>query len=342
MAIALDLGSHTFRSLRLEGTELKARSCHTVYSVLPALEANCRLLEKSDIAYAICDGQIILMGDEAAQLSPLFQKSAVPVLADGKIPKNDPLARQVLATMIKSLLPANPPSGDLCCLTAPKMTPSGNDGDLTFFSKVVQLEGYRPVFLNESMALVLAELGHQGFTGLGLTFGASHCEATLAHQGKTIDFCKIPRGGNWIDEQLAQATDSFVRDKQENLCLNVDGVREQKEASSKSILNPQSKFEHELSGIYRALVNDILHRAAKLFALSERTHLLPQPMTVVCGGAVTMVPGFTELVRDVLNSLEFPVQIASVSVSDDPDFGVARGCLIHAELESSTLHSRVA
>ncbi len=127
------------------------------------------------------------MGDAAADLSQMFQGRTIPLLPKGAIPENDPLTRQIIASLVESLLPEPHHAREICCLTLPKLRSNlcGSQGaigqftsnpDFEFFIRLVCLRGYSPLILSSSMAVVLAELIEDAFTRISLTFGTTNRE----------------------------------------------------------------------------------------------------------------------------------------------------------------------
>lgn len=103
--IALDLGCGEFRSLRLSENGLSARRVAAVYSVLSDEPAHRRLLEQSLIPYSYADGHLVILGEAAFELASLIHVPVIPLLLDGHLPWDDPLGRQLVTTLIESVLP---------------------------------------------------------------------------------------------------------------------------------------------------------------------------------------------------------------------------------------------
>lgn len=202
MSIALDLGSHSIRSLRPVGRQLHARNCRSVYSILPDNTEQRRLLEKAKIAYAACDDNLILLGEAAEELSRLFQTPCIDLLPGGTVPQSDPVARQIIALFIDALLPAPTMERQICCFTQSghARAQTSFESRTGFVAHLIQLRGYVPRPLGAGMALIFAELVQEKFTGIGLALGAAGAEISIAHCGHEIASCSVPRGRVWADE----------------------------------------------------------------------------------------------------------------------------------------------
>lgn len=339
MTIALDLGCHRLRSLRRDGDELIGRSCHTFYSVFADSDSHRTLMKQAQVPYGICESELVLMGDDAVDYAELFQIQAQRLLPGGIIPQVDPLARQILASFVEALLPEPIESGELCCMTLPGNSvdrlPSKNR-ELEFLTRLVRLRGYTPQILSSAMAVILAELVHENFTGIGISFGAATCEASLAHCGIELAHCTIERGGHWIDQEMARKTKAYKWDCHGEKYLDVNGCMLTKEQSVCSLTQVHGGDEELLAELYRDLVTHVVQEAAKCFGKAPRIQDVPQPVSVVCSGGPARIAGFDALLNHALDGSAFPVAIKDVRLAVTSDLTVARGCLISGELEAQT------
>lgn len=338
MSIGLDLGARAFRSLRRGNNRLIGRACRSGYAILPDVPAQRELLQRAAISYAQCEDNLVLLGDSAAEFSRTFHAPCLDLLPQGCIPREDPIARQIAAILVESLLPTPQTEGEICCFTTPGrvrgLQAVGAD-PAEFFTRVIKLSGYVPRRLNAGMAIVLADLVHEGFTGIGLTLGAAVCEVSLAHCGVEVAHCTLPRGGRWIDEQLALEGQSYCSDVFGNKRLDLDHASRKKERAAGGDAEASAEERQRLLALYRDLVTGIAETMKREFARALRLHDVPQPLSLVCTGGATELPGFCELLQRQLEVAEFPIRLRDVRMArEESQFTVARGCLVHAELES--------
>ncbi len=351
MSIALDIGSSHLRSLRHENGRLKARTCRSLFAVMPDSESRRHVLGETGISYAICEDELVLMGNGAEEFSRLFQVPPMALLPNGKLRPDDPPSRQILACLIEALLPHPQFEGELCCMTLPGLPPRHSampHSELEFFSRVVSLRGYQPMVLSAGMATIVAHLVDEGFTGIGIDFGAETCEVSLAHRGMEVVRTAVPRGGNYIDEQLAVSHKRYAWDSAGNKYLDIQGANRWKEEISGSIMEPDNSAESDLARLYRELVSAVIGEAAHNLSRSPQLETLPWPMPVVCTGGVAQISGFQSMMEEMWRKVPFPIEISGIDIvtgqSDSETaniamhahFHVARGCLINAHLETET------
>lgn len=345
MCIALDLGSYGFRSLRRDGARIVGRSSRSVYAVLPDSDTQRQVLARAGIHYATCADHLILVGDAADEYAQSFQTRSIELLPNGRLPENDPVARQVIAALVECLLPPSGNSDAICCMTLPGRSADptmGNNRELEFLTRLVKLRGYQPMVLDSGMAVVLAELAGDSYTGLGMSIGAAHTEIVVAHCGLEVARCVVPRGGDWIDEQFALAADDYVWDHQGNRFPNMSAARQFKHSLSQPLARIDSDRIRLLSDLQQDLLAHVVQLAALQFSETPSARRIPQPVNVVCAGGTTHTPGFLDLLAKTLSHTHLGVKIAGVRLASTEKYVVARGCLINAELEAQMARQQFA
>jgi hypothetical protein len=219
---------------------------------------------------------------------------------------------------------------------------SGIKGDVAetrewgFFSRIIRMRGYRPSTIDKPSAVVLAELGHEGFTGMALTFEDFRCAAVISRCGEPLVRAGIPRGLAWIDEQLARSSGRVVWDMDGTSYVDCDTVAHWKLTANPSLAAPDSLEAEFLAGRYRELLHELLGNLAAECLQSLEVATLRGSLTLACCGEATLARGFVSLLSEELDQVGMPVRIGDIRVADDPVFTVARGCLVRAELEDTS------
>lgn len=352
MTVALDLGSTGIRSLRREDEALRSRTSRCVYSVLPDSPAHRRLLEQGDIPFTTCEEGILLLGDGAFESADLFKAQCRPLIANGRLPKGDPLVRQLVSSLVEVILPTASERNEICSLTLPGGaaldSSSEARADLEFFIRLVRLQGYQPRLLPASQALILAELVETGFTGVGMVFGASSCEAILSHRGNPICHAASDRGGEWIDDQLLTKFPPPGEALQEretdhtSAHSNLDRITQRRE----QIETPLTMATDEFAAHTSKLLHDVIHELCDGFCTelirSRSAKELPSPLPVVCAGGLSATQDFHSLLFSILQGLKSPVPLQSPKIIGSDQRSITRGLLISGELEAMSHRDRKA
>lgn len=339
MSVALDLGTFRLKSLSCRGDRLIVRKCRTVYAALPDTPARRQGLQQMRLPFAVCEDMLVVIGDGAVQLSQMLGTPLRPLLPDGKVPHDDPPARQILATLIDSTLPEPEAAGEFCCMILPpasRSTRRRGTAEYEFLSRLVRLRGYSPLVIDAGTAVVLAELSSAGFTGIGISFGASTTQATLAYQGREVASCSIPQGGDWIDDQAARSEGAYTWDAAGARFVDVNTVRRWKERCDGSILEPATRRDARLCELYRELLVVVVSRLTEEFADVLPRLGLRQPLAVAAAGGTARIPGFRDLLMQAFQESTLPVEADGIRVAVKADHAIARGALIYAQLEAET------
>lgn len=306
--VGLDLGTTLFRSLRPQKSRLIGRICPTHVLELSDTASHRRLLDRDSVHYAECDGRLYVMGDAASEWSGLLSLPARSLLADGLLPHDDSVARQILSLMVEAVLPVPTFSRPLCCLTIPgELMPSEESPERDFFCHLVRLRGYEPLVIGQGHATGLALMSQVAFSGLGISIGASQCEFSLLRSAREIARCAIPWGSNELDLPLD------VRQAPEQLTLGSMGRQ-----------------------VVDFLVEILLEAGARL----EQHHafsVVSQPMALALSGGLMSLPGMASAWDQAWSRASWPVRVGSMVRSTDNQYTTARGCLIRATMEQSEM-----
>lgn len=340
MSIAFDPGSYRFLTLRRNGGKLVARSNRSVYSVLPNTVAHQQILKQAGLKFSSCEDGLLLLGDAAHDSAGLFKVRCRPLLPAGRVPREDPLARQLIGSLAESVLPKSQQPGELCCFTVPggaDLSGESTRSDVEFFQQIIRLQGYSPQIVPASLALILSQLVENAFTGIGMVFGSSGAEALLAHRGAPICHARVDIGGEWIDEQLAsrQQEIGFELETGERF-LNTDAVQRRRESIGTPLVLAKSAFEQELVSLLHKVVSELTESFMTELARTPRAATVPTPLPVVCSGGLARTVGFETLVAEVLREANFPLDLRKPQIIADAERSIPRGLLINAELEATS------
>ncbi len=350
MTIALDIGASQLRTLRRDDNRLIARSVDTLYSVLADTPAHRRLLDQAGIPFLLCDRNLVLLSESAEESASLFRVPSRRLLPHGRVPAADPVARQLLACLIEAVLPTAAAGGEICCLAIPSgiaLESGQSHSDVEFYSRIIRLQGYIPKIVPASQSLILAELVDSSFTGIGLIFGASGCEAILAHRGQALCHAQTSFGGDAIDEQLRERNVAWhppIANEAESPAEIIDEITIQKlrEAAVPSERAPSASLEHVIAELLRRAGEKLIAAFDTELRRTPKARTVPGPVAVICAGGLAQTPGFDRLISDVIGQCQLPVACQTPRIADVSARSVLRGLLICGEVESPPLAEKNA
>ena len=337
MSTAVDFGTWQIKSLSRAGGRLIARGIRPVYSLLPGNEQWRTLLERLEIPHGTSDSELTVMGDQAAELQWLCRVPYVSLLQDGCVPRGDGASRQMLAALVDCVLPKALRPGEVCCITLPGMAYSvrrGDNPELDLLSNLVELRGYVPRVISAGSAAVLAEGADSDFSGIGLSFGATTCDASLVRKGVELAHVAVPIGGEWIDEQLAEGESDYVWDAEGVCYLDKSKSNRWKHSFTGSLMEPCNEKELFFRDLNLQMISDAVLAAAEKFSRTEILSEFSGPIDMICSGGSVNTNGFEGLMSEFLeNGVSLPFAAGKCRFSEDT-YATARGCLVNAEIES--------
>lgn len=334
MSIALDIGTQNLRSLRREGGRLVGRKNQAVYLSLQDRPIQRRILDKASIRYATCAGSLLVIGQTAHETAEMLHEPCIPLMCEAHLPQADPVARQVLTSLVDCLLPLSTIPGEVCWTNIPGAIDSETN-ERRFFTQLIRLRGYEPRFVSAGLAVVLAELGQNGFSGIGCDFGAGNTRVSLARHGVELLTIRLEKGGDWIDAGVAESERCILWDSEGNRYLDSAAITRWKQGTLVSVLKPISEREQRLSLLCEELIRETLSAMRRQFAGQRCVASLREPLPLVVSGGLSRLPGFRELLLDMVRDTDLGVDISEVRRCADPDYTIARGCLILSELEAA-------
>ncbi len=341
MMVCLDFGTTEFRSLRRHSACLTGRKSPAVYVSLPAEEADQSLLNQMRIPVVHCDDSLVVVGAAALDLAKSLRIPSVPLLIDGLVPTNDPLGRQLISTVLDSILPLSTES-KTCGLISRSAVDFEQTTDLQLYAQLLRLKGYTPVPVTSCSAVAYAELGNDQFTGIVLDWGASGASLGAYRLGETLVESHLVNGGNLVDERIATLRKRFSWDREGNRYLDTRAIESWKKSSGVRIDEPRSDDEKLLSAIYREQLLTILLRFRAAINSSPAAWIFSGPVKLVCSGGCTRIGGFLPLLAQMLSDMALPVELSEIQICSSDPFRLARGAMIQMELDRLTEQATVA
>jgi len=324
MAQGLDVGTMNLISARQDGDETVFAQQRNSFVEIDYSDMAEQMLSRSDVLHIRKGDQVYIVGDDALNFANIFNEETRRPMQAGILSSDEQSAIPMIKLITEQVVgqpeypeeklffsvPADPIDSDLSTLYHQKTVESLLD-DM----------GYSPEPINEGMAVIYSELADREFTGLGVSFGAGMTNVCLSYYAVPVMKFSIARGGDWIDEQAAQATGTPV-DK-------VTSVKEDGFALD---------FETDVGGVEGAL--SIYYDNLLDYVIENIIHEVDEEdveegldVPVVVTGGTASPDGFEQLFAERLNDADIPFSISDVSRAENPLYSVAQGALVAARSE---------
>jgi len=326
--VGLDVGTNMLVSAVMndEGSPVYKKQRDAFFRLSPKSEVNRKsikmALEGRDANFIVDDDDFVVIGDDALYMANERNMEARRPMSKGVLSPKEKASLPMLKLIIKNLIGESMDKEKLI-FSVPAEPIDGNF-DIYYHTEMmktyIKQMGFDPEPLNEGFAIAFAELLDDNLTGVCLSFGAGMVNSVVVYEGDPIVKLSVTKGGDWIDQAVAQALD-----------YNASFVQIEKEESNFDLLNPQGKIQQALTVYYNHLINYALDNI--IYELKRsRLPAFRNPLPIVLSGGLTLAGNFTERFKTESNSKTYPFKIKEIRRAKDPMTCVARGCLLASVL----------
>ncbi|MEF8852026.1 MAG: hypothetical protein V5A44_01525 [Haloarculaceae archaeon] len=321
MAKGLDVGTMNIISATQEGDETVFVQQRNSFVEIEYSDMAEQMLSRSEVLHIRKDDEVYVLGDDALNFANIFNQETRRPMSQGILSSDEQSAIPMMKLIIEQVV-GSPDRPDEKIFFSSPADPIDSDLSTLYHQKTIQsfLEdmGYDAEPINEGMAVIYSDLADNDFTGLGLSFGAGMTNVCLAYYAVPVMKFSVARGGDWIDEQAAQATGT-----------QVDKMTSIKEDDFE--LDFQTDVGGEagaLSIYYENLLDYVIDRIQDEVDEEDVEEGLDVPVVVT--GGTSMPQGFKKLFERHLEDADIPFSISGVRLADEPMYSVARGSLVAA------------
>lgn len=321
----IDIGTaNLVASLQREDSSLY-RSQRNSFINLEKSEFSESLLSKMKMRYFPHQGELYVLGDAAFEIANFVDRDVRRPMKDGLLSSSEAEALPIIERLIGQVVGRPSEPGEIVYIGIPA-EPIDLQANVIYHReiciKMLSNLGYTPETMEEGQAIVFAELGADDFTGVGVSCGAGMFNVSVSYKSMPCLTFSTSRAGDWIDENAATAMD---RKPTKMAALKEHGV---------NLLDPQSREEEAIAIYYRYSIKHALQNIVDRFP-AEDMPSFGDPVDMVCAGGTSAARGFTEIFREELEQVEFPIPIKGVRLASDPLNATARGLLIAARSRST-------
>ena len=327
MARGLDTGTMNILSAKQQGDRTVLLRQRNSFVEIEYSDIAEKMLSRSDVLYIRKGDRVFIVGEDALNFANIFNKQTRRPMTDGILSRKEKWAIPMIKLMVERVLGKPSKAGEHCYFVSPA-NPVDAKIDTLYHQKTVEAmvekAGFTPHPINEGMAVIYSELADNNFTGLGISCGAGMTNVCLSYYAVPVLQFSVGRGGDWIDEQTAQATgtpkDRVTAIKENDFELNFE--------------SHAGDLQGALSVYYDAHIEYVIKQLARKISDADVEHGLKVP--VVLSGGTSSPKGFSEQFRKRLKDADLPFEVSSVRRADSPLASVVKGALVAAITEESS------
>jgi len=280
------------------------------------------LLNKSEIPFIEMNEQFYVLGRAAEDFAVTFHRNTRRPMQQGLINPKEADSIPIIQAILNTLIQRPKMPGENICYSVPGEPMDATD-TVVYHSSVIKAYlrslGYTPMPINEGLAVIMAELAREEFTGIAISMGGGMCNVCLGYLSVPVISFSIPKGGDYIDRMAGTSVGEPATK-----------VKIIKENELSLAAKPRNRVETALHIYYGDLINSLLNSWQGQLMATDRMPRMNRSIPLVLSGGTSMPEGFQELFAAALKNITLPVEISEVRVSEEPLTAVARGALIKA------------
>ncbi|WP_435194579.1 hypothetical protein [Natronomonas sp. EA1] len=324
MARGIDVGTMNLVSARQEGNETVFVQQRNSFVEIEYSDMAERMLSRSDVLHIRKGDKVYVVGDDALNFANIFNRETRRPMKQGVLSSDEKSAIPMMKLIIEQVIGEPSRPNERVYFSTPA-DPIDSDMNTLYHQKTLESflgdMGYNPEPINEGMAVIYSELADKNFTGLGISFGAGMTNVCLSYYAVPVMTFSVARGGDWIDEQAANATGR-----------SVDKVTSIKEEDFRlDFKTDAGGVEGALAIYYDNLLDYVIENIAREVNDEDVEEGLDVPVVVT--GGTSSPAGFEELFEERFEKADIPFSISSVRRAREPLYSVARGALVASRTE---------
>src|SRR4029078_13097568 len=320
--VGLDVGTSKVVAAKRKGKEIDTGAQLNAFIPVPWSRFTETILGQNEISSYRENDELIIYGTATEKFANMFNANVRRPMADGLINPKERFAMPVLEAILQTLVPKASAQGEVLAFSVPAAT-EGHEAQLTYHEATLRRYfeslGYKPVAINEGLAVIFSELEDNNFTGIGISCGGGMCNVTLAFLSIPSIRFSVAKGGDFIDQSVGGVVDEHA--------TRVKVIKEETLDLSRA---PKDKIERALHIYYDDLVQTLVASLKRALSKAEKLHKRQRALPIVLSGGTAKPKGFKELFERTLKGQSLPIAISEVRLAADPLTATSRGALVAA------------
>lgn len=325
----LDVGTSNIVMAQKQGEKTVYNKQVNAFFSIPQSKFTRQILTKNEITFFEHKKNFYIIGDAAENFANMFNTNTKRPMELGLISAKEDEGIAIMQAIIKSLVQRPKKFGESICFSIPGpiiddvQTTSTLEGHESVIKMYLESLGYTAFSINEGLAVVMAELAEDNYTGIGISIGGGLCNVCLSYMSVPVITYSLAKGGDYIDKMTSR-----------DLGVPATHVKSIKEEGVDLLALPKNKMELALQVYYTDIINHLISSMQKVIGSSDKMPKITEPLAIVISGGTAKAKGFKERFELVLKSTHMPIAISSIRITKDPLNTTARGALEMALIES--------
>jgi hypothetical protein len=323
--VGLDVG--TSKVVATQGGAAKAETDTQLnaFFAVPYSSLSQATLQQNGVPFYREDDELIVYGTPAEKFAHMFNAECRRPMARGILNPRERSATHVLESILGTLVPAARGSGEVLAFSVPAAA-QDMQAELTYHEETLKRylreRGYTPLPVNEGLAVVLAELSKESFTGIGISCGGGMCNVALSYLSIPSLTFSIAHGGDHIDASVGTVVGESA--------TRVKAIKEE----TLDLTRPAGdKIDKALHIYYDKLIDMLVEELCDAVTRTQKRPRTDKPLPIVLAGGTAKPNGFRDRFEAALRQRTLPFQVADIRMASDPLTATSRGALVAALAE---------
>ena len=343
--VGVDVGTMNIVSAQqVNKDKIETNNMRNMFIEISTDVINAQELSNTKLEYVIAhddNGEIetaYIIGEDAFKFAQIFGKDVRRPMSKGVISTQEIDAVDVLTLMMEKLISKGRKDGTVI-YSIPAQAVDIDTPPVLYhekvFGKVFESLGYKSKPINEGMAIVYSNCADSQFSGIGISFGAGLTNVCCSYKGTTTLSFSVSRGGDWIDQSVAdslgisKARVTSIKERDLDLVTAFVGNKKEK------------RVREALQFYYSNLIEYILKVIVKYFNQQSQGLNINEDIPIIISGGTCLPKGFVDLFKEIFSkSKDFPYTISTIRQATDPLSAVAVGCLIYGLWENKKIDTQ--
>jgi hypothetical protein len=323
--IGLDVGTSKIVRARGDTKHTDTSEQLNAFFTIPYAALTQTTLRQNSVPHYKDGDLLVVCGAAAEKFAHMFNAETRRPMSKGVLNPLEPTAVGVLEAIMGMLVPNAKQPGEVMAFSVPAAG-SEISSELTYHEGTIKnylrTKGYNPIAVNEGLAVVLAELADESFTGIGISCGGGMCNVALSYLSIPSLTFSIAQGGDYIDASVgAVVNESATR---------VKAIKEEGLDLGRPATDKVSKALHIY---YEKLIETLVEELGSAVSRSQKLPRAEYELPLVLAGGTSMPRGFRERFEHALRRKPMPFEIGEVRMASNPLTATARGTLVAALAE---------
>ncbi len=321
----LDVGTSKVVTARGDSRHADTDAQLNAFVAVPFTSLTQNTLQQNGVSSYRDGDELIVYGNSAEKFAHMFNAECRRPMAKGILNPREPLATHVLESILGSLVPPARSANEVIAFSVPAAA-AETGSDLTYHEETLKRylrnRGYVPLAVNEGLAVVLAELASESFTGIGISCGGGMCNVALSYLSIPSMTFSLAKGGDFIDS----AVGAVVHEP----ATRVKAIKEDNFDLTRS---SDDKIAKAIHIYYDKLLESLVDELYQAVTTSQRLPRTDRPLPIVLAGGTSLPKGFRDRFEQLLRRRPLPFEIGDIRMAKDPLTATARGTLVAALAE---------